>query len=84
MKKQSAYCTTILSIIIFLLPLSLSAADVTLPRDTPIQVYFSPKGGCTEAIIDQIDQAKSEILVQAYSFTSAPIAKSLMSAHKRV
>jgi len=27
--------------------------------------------------------AKSEILVQAYSFTSAPIAKALVDAHKR-
>ena len=28
-------------------------------------------------------QAKSEILIQAYSFTSAPIAKALIDAHKR-
>ena len=49
----------------------------------PVQVYFSPHGGCTEAIIKEIDNAKSEILVQAYSFTSTPIAKSLLEAHKR-
>ena len=57
----------------------------TLPftKDTPVKVYFSPKGGCIEAIISEIDQAKTEILVQAYSFTSAPIAKALVSAHKR-
>lgn len=58
-------------------------ADLTLPKDTPVKVYFSPKGGCTEAIIKEIDQAKTEILVQAYSFTSAPIAKALVTAHKR-
>jgi len=46
-------------------------------------VYFSPKGGCTEAIVNEISQAKSEIYVQAYSFTSAPIAKALVNAHKR-
>ena len=49
----------------------------------PVQVYFSPHGGCTEAIIKQIDNAKSEILVQAYSFTSTPIAKALLEAYKR-
>lgn len=49
----------------------------------PVQLYFSPKGGCTEAIIKEIDNAKSEILVQAYSFTSTPIAKALLDAHKR-
>jgi len=47
------------------------------------QVFFSPRGGCTEAVVDTISQAKTEILVQAYSFTSAPIAKALVDAHKR-
>lgn len=46
-------------------------------------VCFSPNGNCTAVIVEQIDNAKSEILVQAYSFTSAPIAKALLSAHKR-
>ena len=29
-------------------------------------VYFSPKGGCTQAIINELDKAKSSIIVQAY------------------
>ena len=33
--------------------------------------------------MNAISQAKTEILVQAYSFTSAPIAKALVDAHKR-
>jgi phosphatidylserine/phosphatidylglycerophosphate/cardiolipin synthase-like enzyme len=33
--------------------------------------------------VSAISQAKTEILVQAYSFTSAPIAKALVDAHKR-
>lgn len=49
----------------------------------PIEVYFSPKGGCTEAVVHELAAAKSTILVQAYSFTSAPIAKGLLGAHKR-
>ena len=48
-----------------------------------INVCFSPNGNCTNAIIEQIGNAKSEILIQAYSFTSAPIAKALVNAHKR-
>ena len=59
------------------------ATDVTLPKDTPVKVYFSPQGGCTDAIITEIDRSKTEILVQAYSFTSAPIAKALVVAHKK-
>lgn len=48
-----------------------------------IQVYFSPYGGCTQAICQEINQAKSEILIQAYGFTSAPIAKAVSDAVKR-
>jgi phosphatidylserine/phosphatidylglycerophosphate/cardiolipin synthase-like enzyme len=49
----------------------------------PIEVYFSPKGGCTEAVVKEINAAQKMILVQAYSFTSVPIAKALVDAHKR-
>jgi hypothetical protein len=49
----------------------------------PIEVHFSPKGGCTDAVVREINDAEKRILVQAYSFTSAPIAKALVDAHKR-
>lgn len=52
----------------------------TLP---PVEVRFSPSGGCTEAVVKEIDAARKTILVQAYSFTSTPIAKALVDAHKR-
>ncbi len=32
-------------------------------------VYFSPRGGCTEAVVRELDHAKFTVLVQAYSFT---------------
>ena len=66
----------------FLAFTSAPAVDFILNK-TPAQVYFSPHGGCTDAIINEIDQAKTEVLVQAYSFTSVPIAKALLNAHKR-
>jgi len=53
------------------------------PATGTIEAYFSPNGGCTEAITREIDKAKTEILVQAYSFTSVPIAKALLEAKKR-
>src|SRR5262245_33302490 len=54
-------------------------------RSYPAQVavYFSPGGGTTEAIIRELDSAQHTIVVQAYSFTSAPIAKAFLAAHKR-
>jgi phosphatidylserine/phosphatidylglycerophosphate/cardiolipin synthase-like enzyme len=48
-----------------------------------IQVYFSPNGGCTEAVVENLNKATNSVLVQAYSFTSAPIAKALVDAKKR-
>jgi len=48
-----------------------------------VEVFFSPKGGCTEAIEKALGQARGTVLIQAYSFTSAPIAKAVVDAHKR-
>ena len=48
-----------------------------------VEVYFSPKGGCTETVVREIDKARKSILVQAYSFTSPAIAKSLVEAKRR-
>lgn len=66
----------------FLIILALTSS---LPAQEKLtwSVYFSPKGGSTDAIIKELDNAKISILVQAYSFTSAPIAKALLISHKR-
>ena len=42
-----------------------------------------PGGGCTEAVVKQLNSARSNVLVQAYSFTSPPIAKALVEASRR-
>jgi phosphatidylserine/phosphatidylglycerophosphate/cardiolipin synthase-like enzyme len=57
-----------------------------LPPKTPppsIKVYFSPNNGCTDAVVRELGAARKLVLVQAYSFTSAPIAKVLVDAHRR-
>ena len=53
------------------------------PQAGSWSVYFSPHGGCTEAVVRALAGAKTTVLVQAYSFTSAPIAGALVDAHKR-
>jgi phosphatidylserine/phosphatidylglycerophosphate/cardiolipin synthase-like enzyme len=59
--------------------------SITLPQEKPRtwEVYFSPHGGCTDAIIRELNKAQKGVLIQAYSFTSASIAKALLNAHKR-
>jgi len=56
-------------------------------RANEIQVCFSPPlaQGCepTQAVIQALNSAQHQILVQAFSFTSAPIAKAIVDAKKR-
>jgi phosphatidylserine/phosphatidylglycerophosphate/cardiolipin synthase-like enzyme len=49
----------------------------------PPEIYFSPKGGCTEAVVRELANARQTILVQAYSFTSTSIAAALVAASRR-
>lgn len=58
------------------------AYDINL-HNASASVYFSPRGGGQQAIVDAIGQARESIYVQAYSFTSAPIAKALVDAARR-
>ncbi len=48
-----------------------------------LRAYFSPKGGCTDAVVAEILHARREILMLAYGFTSKPIAEALIEAKKR-
>ena len=65
------------------LALSLHAETGIIYAPQSVQVFFSPKGGATEACVAVIEKARRQIYVQAYSFTSAPIAKALVAAHMR-
>ena len=53
------------------------------PAGPEAEVCFSPKGGCAMKIVDAIQQAKKSIYLQAYGFTSDPIAQALASAKGR-
>jgi phosphatidylserine/phosphatidylglycerophosphate/cardiolipin synthase-like enzyme len=48
-----------------------------------VRAHFSPRGGCTQAIVAELTAARREILVQAYSFTSSEIAAALIAAAGR-
>ncbi len=69
-----------LAAVLVLLPFLLSAAGP--PAKSAIEVYFSPRGGRTDAIVREIGKATKRVRIQAYSFTSAPIGKALIEARK--
>jgi phospholipase D len=48
-----------------------------------LDVCFTPPSGCSEKIIEEINNSKASIYVQAYGFTSKTIADSLIKAHLR-
>ena len=48
-----------------------------------VSVYFSPNGGCTAAIVDSVRKAEKTVDIQAFSFTSADIARALADAKER-
>ena len=47
------------------------------------EVYFSPRGGATEAIVRAVDSARISLHVQAYTISSSPIVKAISVAHRR-
>ncbi len=68
------------TILLFLMALALC------PRASAGQVAaicFTPGEDCTGLIIGEINRAQKELLVQAYTFTSAPIAKAVADARRR-
>lgn len=59
------------------------AAELILVKNTPVQVYFCPRGGAIDGIVQAVAKARSEVLVQAHTLLSPAIARSLLDARKR-
>lgn len=73
----------LLSIVLLAATSVLPACDFTPRPLPPIETYFSPKGGVTDAVVAEIGRSQQTIFVQAYSFTSRPIAEALLRANQR-
>ena len=58
-------------------PVSSASADMA------VQACFSPQGKCSIHILREIDNAKKELLVAVYAFTSDDLAGALVEAKKR-
>ena len=69
-------------LLLLLLPIQGYTYDLNL-NNVNTQIYFSPNGGCQQAIVKEISNAKKSVYVLAYSYTSVPIARALLAAHNR-
>ncbi|MBU0744251.1 MAG: phospholipase D family protein [Gammaproteobacteria bacterium] len=78
------FSKTKISIIIFLLFIAspLCFAEKFL-RDSSYEVCFTPGSDCASKIIQTIEMARKQILVQAYSFTDISIANAIVSAKRK-
>lgn len=56
-------------------------AGVAVPAD--IEVFFSPRGGCTAAAVAELDAATTTIDVMSYQLTSVPLIDALARAQQR-
>jgi phosphatidylserine/phosphatidylglycerophosphate/cardiolipin synthase-like enzyme len=63
--------------------LPVSHTPPALPARGTVQVAFTPWDNAERMIADNIRQAKHQILVQAFSFTSRTLASALMAAQRR-
>jgi phosphatidylserine/phosphatidylglycerophosphate/cardiolipin synthase-like enzyme len=68
---------------ILLFIISISAFQISDISAQELQVRFSPNGGCTSLIVENISKATKTIYIQAYSFTSQEIINALINAHNR-
>jgi len=66
-----------------LIPAAPAWADPPAPTRATVQPLFTPGQDVTAAVVARLDKARGSVLVQAYSFTSEPIAEALIRAHGR-
>ncbi len=59
------------------------ASLTATPNRVTWEVHFSPNGGCTQAAVDLINGATTSVRIQAYSFTSKPIADAVLLAQTK-
>jgi len=59
----------------------IAVALLAVPAD--VEVYFSPSGGCQQAVVETVNKAASEIDVAIYIFTNPDIAEALVAAKDR-
>jgi phosphatidylserine/phosphatidylglycerophosphate/cardiolipin synthase-like enzyme len=60
-----------------------SRATAQNPPSAGTKCYFSPQGGCTDAVVDQLAAARHSIQLEGYALTSPPIADALAAARHR-
>jgi len=81
--REHLRCALLVLVALAAPALALASGARTLPARGSIEVVFSPEGSGEEALLRVIGAARETLHVQAYVFTSRPIADALVRAHRR-
>jgi phosphatidylserine/phosphatidylglycerophosphate/cardiolipin synthase-like enzyme len=79
--RSSIMHVSVKSLVLFTALLIIGASDSSSAIE--LKPCFTPGQDCTALIVQQIDGAKSELLVQAYGFTSPTIIQAIGRAKER-
>lgn len=82
MKHVLVSCLLVATILAFSSLELLPASDPSATRCVQVRACFSPDRECAPLILNEIAQAKKEILIMAYAVGSVAIARALIDAHK--
>jgi phospholipase D len=82
-KSITLHCTLIGALLLSTLFLRVVSGCASREEPKFVKVCFTPGEDCLSLIKKVIAKAEDEILVQAYVFTSRPIATALVNAYKR-
>lgn len=80
--KRAVHIAASLFLAFLVTALPVRAAD-TLPAQGSLQAAFAPWDDIESLIVQSIDGARRQVLVQAYLLTSKKIASTLEAAHRR-
>ncbi len=70
-------------VVLFAIAGGAQALEPTLPATGTVQYGFAPQDRVDLMIVDAINGARKQVLVQAFSFTHRGIAQALIEAHRR-
>ena len=82
MKRVLVFCLFVALIFSFVSFRLSVASDSPPSRSAQFHACFSPDRECAPLILNEIVQAKKEILIMAYAFGSTAMAKALIHAHQ--
>ena len=74
-------CISILAAVLSTAAIQPALAAESYPAD--VQVFFSPQGGAQKAVVEAVDHAQKQVLMQAYLFSNKAITEALIRAYKR-